>query len=254
MPERQFGRRRTLTPAPAPAVPAPTERTRKLGALAADDGATDGERASAVERVRAATAPVSATAGWDGFEQVAEQMSDFAATLKITEEPQIVKILDSEPVDVYVCHWIDEIEEGTKSFRCPGQGCPLCDLGDKARKFSACFNVITLADPENPVLRIWECGVKIARQLKDIAKDEKRGPLNRPDLYFAISKVQKTQKNVEYRLERVRSRDIQEEYGVAPLNENEVNRFLAERYTDEIKPILSPEALEEVADFIQNGV
>lgn len=253
-PERQFGRRRTLgSPSPAPATPAPSERTRALGRLAADEGATDGERSAAVDRVRAATVATSATAGWAGFEQVADQMSDFAATLKVTEEPQIVKILDAEPVDVYVCHWIDEIEDGTKSFRCIGRECPLCEIGDKAKKFSACFNVISLADPENPTLRVWECGVKIARQLKDISGDEKRGPLDRADLYFSISKTQRTQKNVEYHLERVRARDLKDEHGVTPLNETEINRFLAERYTDEIKVTLEVEELRKIADFVVDG-
>lgn len=251
MPERQFGRRRTLSAVSStPPAPAPSERIHKLAALAADEGATDGERANAAARMQVATAPTSQTAGWDGFDAVAEQMSDFAATLKITEKAQIVKILDAQPVDVYVCHWIDEMEEGTKSFRCPGTDCPLCDIGDKAKKFSACFNVVSLADPKNPLLRIWECGVKVARQLKDIAMDDKRGPLNRPDLYFSVSKTQKTQKSVEYHLERIRARDLQDEFGITPLNDTEITRFLAARYTDEIKQILDHEALAEVAAFL----
>ncbi|MBD0734088.1 hypothetical protein [Streptomyces sp. CBMA29] len=255
MPEHQFGRRRSLPTSTAkPAAPAPTERTRALGRLAADARAPEGERAAAVDRVRAATVATSATAGWDGFDKVAEEMSDFANFLKVTEEPQVVKILDSEPVDVYVCHWIDEIEEGTKSFRCPGQAnCPLCAIGDKARKFSACFNVITLEDPQDPVLRIWECGVKIARQLKDIATDDKRGPLDRPDLYFSIVKKAKTAKNVEYTLERIRARDLQEEFGITPLTDTEIARFLADRYTDEIKSALPEEELEKIASFIVDG-
>lgn len=255
MPERTFGRRRTLTnPAPKePPAPAPTERTRALGRLAADESAPEGERSNAVERVKAATVATSATAGWGAVDKISEQMSDFANFLKITEDAQIVKILDSEPVDVFVCHWIDEIEEGAKSIRCWGSECPLCDIGDKAKKFSACFNVISLEDPDEPVLRLWECGVKIARQLKDIAMDDKRGPLDRPDLYFSIRKTQKTAKNVEYHLERVKSRDLEDEHGIAPLTEAEMNQFLSERYTDEIKPALNAEQMDELVQFILNG-
>jgi hypothetical protein len=226
MPERTFGRRRTLSnPAPVqPPAPAPTERTRALGRLASDESAPEGERSTAVDRVRAATVSTSASAGWGAVDKISEQMSDFANFLKITEEAQIVKILDAEPVDVFVCHWIDEIEEGAKSIRCWGTDCPLCDIGDKARKFSACFNVISLEDPNEPMLRLWECGVKIARQL-----------------------------NVEYHLERVRARDLADEFGVEPLTDAEINGFLAERYTEEIKPALSSEQMDELVQFIING-
>jgi hypothetical protein len=113
--------------------------------------------------------------------------------------------------------------------------------------------VISLEDPNEPMLRLWECGVKIARQLKEIAMDEKRGPLDRADLYFSIRKTQKSQKNVEYHLERVRARDLADEFGVEPLTDAEINGFLAERYTEEIKPALSSEQMDELVQFIING-
>lgn len=255
MPERTFGRRRTLTnSAPKePPAPRPTERTRALGRLASDEAAPEPERSAAVDRVKAATVSTSASAGWGAVDKIGEAMSDFANFLKISEDVKIIKIIDREPVDVYVCHWIDEIEEGAKSIRCWGQECPLCEIGDKASKFSACFNVVSLEDPDEPTLRLWECGIKLARQLKEIALDEKRGPLDRADLYFSIRKTQKSQKNVEYHLERVKARDLEDEHGIGPLTETEINRFLSERYTDEIKARLSEDAMDELVQFIMNG-
>lgn len=256
MPDRPqtFGRRRSLaTKAETPAAPAPSERTRALGRLAADEGATEAERSSALEHVKRNTVASSATAGWAAVDKVSEAMSDYAAFLKITDTPTILKVIDAAPIDVFVCHWVDEIEDGAKSIRCLEKGCPLCDIGDKAKKFSACFNVISLADPEDAVLKVWECGVKIARQLRDIASDEKRGPLDRADLYFSIYKTQKGQKSVEYHLERVRARDLEDEYGIKPLSDAEITQFLSERYTDAVKDTLSVDAMQEIVDMIMNG-
>lgn len=193
----------------------------------------------------------SATAGWGATDRMIEQNSDFAQYLKITGEPTVIKVLDNAPYDNFVCHWIDEIQEGSKSIRCWGNAdCPLCRFGDKPKKFSVCFNVITLEDPEHPALKIWEAGVKIARQLKDISLDKKRGPLNRPDLYFTIYKTQKTQKNTEYHLERIKDRDLQDEYGIDPLTDEQLERFFKERTVEPTKLALSAQEMREIVQLL----
>jgi hypothetical protein len=193
----------------------------------------------------------SATAGWGATDRMIEQNSDFAQYLKITGEPTVIKVLDNAPYDNFVCHWIDEIQEGSKSIRCWGNAdCPLCRFGDKPKKFSVCFNVITLEDPEHPALKIWEAGVKIARQLKDISLDKKRGPLNRSDLYFTIYKTQKTQKNTEYHLERIKDRDLQDEYGIDPLTDEQLERFFKERTVEPTKLALSAQEMREIVQLL----
>lgn len=193
----------------------------------------------------------SATAGWGATERLIEANSDFAQYLKITGEPTVIKILDNAPYDNFVCHWIDEIQEGSKSVRCWGTSdCPLCKFGDKPKKFSVCFNVVTLEDPDHPALKIWESGVKIARQLKDISLDPKRGPLNREDLYFTIYKTQKTQKNTEYHLERIKARDLQDEYFIDPLTDDQLERFFKDRTTEPTKLTLSAGEMRDIVQLL----
>lgn len=193
-------------------------------------------------------------AGWDAMEKTASA-SGSDMYLKVGEESTVIKICGDGPFDVYNSHWIDEIEDGSKSVRCWGTpDCPLCQIGDKAKRFSACFDVISLEDPDTPVLKVWEAGVKVARQLKDVAMDAKRGPLNRADLYFTIKKETK-KKSVEYTLERVKERDLYEEYDVEPLTDEALDAFLAEahQWGDVVKEKLDEEAMAEVVDLLMES-
>lgn len=193
-------------------------------------------------------------AGWDAMEKAASA-SGSDMYLKVTEEATVIKVLGDGPFDVYTSHWIDEIEDGSKSVRCWGTpDCPLCQIGDKAKRFSACFDVISLEDVNNPVLKVWEAGIKVARQLKDIATDAKRGPLNRGDLYFTIKKEVK-RRSVEYTLERVKERDLLEEYDVEPLSDEALEAFLTEahQWGDVVKEKLDEDAMQEVVDLVMEN-
>ncbi|MET8342432.1 hypothetical protein [Streptomyces microflavus] len=238
MPEtRTYGRRRRQ-------LPATTSTTEQAGFEA-------GKREAVSGRVVATGAGPTQMAGWDAMDKTAAA-SGGDMYLKVTEDATVIKICGDGPFDVYNSHWIDEIEDGSKSVRCWGNpDCPLCQIGDKAKRFSACFDVISLEDPDTPVLKVWEAGIKIARQLKDIANDAKRGPLNRADLYFTIKKETK-KKSVEYTLERVKERDLYEEYDVEPLTDDALNAFLAEchQWGDVVKEKLDEDAMGEVVDLV----
>ncbi|MFV0135468.1 hypothetical protein ACLGIH_19990 [Streptomyces sp. HMX87] len=240
MPEtRTYGRRRTLpNKAEEPTTPSRTPARRE---------------AVAGRVVKTGSGPTSQP-GWDDVDKVASAAGGGDLYLKVTENRMVIKILSAGPFDVFASHWIDEIEDGSKSVRCWGSpACPLCAIGDKAKRFSACFDVVSLEDPEYPVLKVWDVGIKIARQLKEIATDEKRGPLNRSDLYFTIRKEQK-KRSVEYTLERVKERDLDEEYGVAPLDEEALRQFQAEchEYGEKVKEPLDEEAMEEIVHMLMD--
>jgi hypothetical protein len=193
-------------------------------------------------------------AGWDAMEKAASA-SGSDMYLKVDDKPQVIKVVGDGPFDVYNSHWIDEIEDGSKSVRCWGTpDCPLCKIGDKAKRFSACFDVISLDDPDTPVMKVWEAGIKVARQLKEIATDDKRGPLNREDIYFTIKKEQK-KKSVEYTLERVKSRDLYEEYDVEPLTDETLQAFAdeAHQWGDVVKEKLDDDAMSEVVDLVMES-
>lgn len=206
-------------------------------------------------RVVSTSSGPTAMAGWDAMDKIASAAGG-DLYLKVTEERTVIKILADGPFDVYASHWIDEIEDGSKSVRCwATPDCPLCRIGDKAKRFSACFDVVSLEDPDHPALRVWEAGIKVARQLKDIATDNKRGPLDRADLYFTIRKEQK-KKAVEYTLERVKDRDLEEEYGVAPLSQEALAEFVSQRHEfgDTVKETLDEEAMEEIVSLLMDEV
>ncbi|MGW3153688.1 hypothetical protein [Streptomyces sp. NPDC001089] len=242
MPEsRTYGRRRALPPRTAEKPAASTE------------GTVSRREVITGRVVKSGSAP-SVAAGWDDVDKVASQAGGGDLYLKVTDNRMVIKILGEGPFDVFASHWIDEIEDGSKSVRCWGTpDCPLCQLGDKAKRFSACFDVVSLEDPEYPVLKCWDVGIKIARQLKEIAADDKRGPLNRPDLYFTIRKETK-KKSVEYTLERVKERDLDEEYGISPLSEDAVNQFLAEchEYGDKVKEPLDESGMEDIVRLLMD--
>ncbi|MGW3273916.1 hypothetical protein ACWDFH_20950 [Streptomyces kronopolitis] len=238
MPEtRTYGRRRRQLPASATAETTAAPATQR--------------EAVSGRVVSTGSGGPTQLAGWDAMDKTASA-SGSDMYLRVTEEATVIKILGDGPFDVYNSHWIDEIEDGSKSVRCWGTpDCPLCQIGDKAKRFSACFDVISLEDPDTPVLRVWEAGIKVARQLKDIATDGKRGPLNRSDLYFTIKKETK-KRSVEYTLERVKERDLFEEYDVEPLTEEALETFLAEahQWGDVVKDKLDEDAMAEVVDLL----
>lgn len=227
MPEaRTYGRRRALPAAEETTAP-PVVLT---GRVVATTQATD-------------------MGAWDAMEKIASA-SGSDLFLKIDEHRKIIKVVSDGPFDVFNSHWIEEISEGSKSIRCWGTSeCPLCMIGDKPKKFSACFSVISLEDPLVPSLKVWEAGIKVARQLKEIATDAKRGPLNRSDLYFSISKIKKA-KSIEYTLERVKERDLDEEFGIEPLDPSTLDAFSEQRHTESVKEPLDEKAMREIVDLL----
>ncbi|MFE6745924.1 hypothetical protein ACFVGM_08745 [Kitasatospora purpeofusca] len=232
MPEapRTIGRRRDLPVPAAPEAPTP------ISGVVVRHGDQETQRS---------------TGGWGEYDRVIESASTLANYLKIGTKPFIIKVIDAEPFDSFVCHWIDEITNGSKSVRCwRTPECPLCRIGDKPNKFSACFNVISLEDPGNPALKIWEAGVRVARTLKGIGQDERRGPLDRPDLYFSVSKTETAGKSTEYVLERVKDRDLEDEYRISPLTVAQLAAFAADRVTEPIKAIYTEAAMNEVVDLL----
>ncbi|NIY68027.1 hypothetical protein [Streptomyces malaysiensis] len=236
---RTYGRRRQLLSKTAEATPATPPATRE---------------AVSGRVVSTSSGGSTQMAGWDAMDRTASA-SGSDMYLKVTEEAIVIKVLGDGPFDVYNSHWVDEIEDGSKSVRCwATPDCPLCRVGDKAKRFSACFDVVSLEDPDTPVMKVWEAGIKVARQLKDIATDAKRGPLNRDDLYFTIRKEQK-KKSVEYTLERVKERDLYEEYDVEPLGEEILRAFLAEAHEwgAQVKEPLDEDGMNEVVDLLVEG-
>jgi hypothetical protein len=185
--------------------------------------------------------------GWEGVSQLKSSITDssYAQRLKIAEEPIIIKFLEAAPYAAYRQHWMERT--GQKSFTCIAnldeRGCPLCESGNKpSNKFA--FNVILLTQGEDPVLRSYEVGSRVIDQLKNFNDDPRQGPL--PKHYWAVSRSGKGATTATNH-QLVKARDLEEEWGVQDLSEDDLGKFLRSAYTDEIVPIPSRKELLAIA-------
>jgi len=159
--------------------------------------------------------------GWDAADALlkTDGDKDYPTDFKFTEEPQLVKFIQSGPFASYDQHWIER-PKGKKSFVCLQDDCPFCDIiGDKARgKFA--FNILVLSGEEKKV-QILTAPPTLYRQLRKAHEDDRKGPLARE--FWAISR-NGTGPQTTYTLDFVRARDLSEEWG---LNTEEVNELVA---------------------------
>ncbi|NBT46503.1 MAG: hypothetical protein EBT07_01615 [Actinobacteria bacterium] len=151
--------------------------------------------------------------GWDAADALlkSDVSTEFPTDFKFSEEPQLIKFLQSGPFASYDQHWIER-PKGKKSFVCLKDDCPLCDvLGDKPRgKFA--FNVLVLTGEEKKV-QILTAPPSLYRQLKKAHEDDRKGPLNKE--FWAISRSGNGP-TTTYTLDFVRGRDLSEEWGIEP--------------------------------------
>jgi hypothetical protein len=109
-------------------------------------------------------------------------------------------------------HWVNR--PGKKSFISIGEGDPLVAVGSKPdQKFA--FTVLNLSD-EDPQLQLMIVGVRLCGQLEKLDSDKKTGPLNRPDMYWAVSKTG-TGTKTAYSITPVKERDLAEDWGIDPV-------------------------------------
>lgn len=170
--------------------------------------------------------------GWGAAEKVKSASSSYAQTLKLSDEPVLVKFLENEPYASYHQHWVER--KGQKSFTCIAEiderGCPLCEDGNRpAARFS--FNVVVLSPDEDPQLKSYDVGTRVVDQLKGFDKNEKQGPLSKH--YWAVSRTGKgTTSSTNHQM--VKERDLEEEWSVDPLTEDELRALRKKAYTEEI--------------------
>jgi hypothetical protein len=126
-------------------------------------------------------------------------------------------------------HWVNR--PGKKSFISIGEGDPLVEVGSiPSQKFA--FTVLNLSD-EEPQVQLMIVGVRLCGQLEKLASDKKTAPLNRPDMYYAVSKTG-TGTKTSYSVVPVKERDLAEEWDIDPVAAADLIKSL--------KP-LGPEAL-----------
>jgi hypothetical protein len=185
--------------------------------FAAEDETETPERSSVIQT------------GWAAAKKaVAKSSKTFATDFRFDEDVQLIKFIGNEPMS-FMQHWVNR--PGKKSFISIGEGDPLIAVGSKPdQKFA--FTVLNLSD-EDPQLQLMIVGVRLCGQLEKLDSDKKTGPLNRPDMYWAVSKTG-TGTKTSYTINPVKERDLAEDWGIDPVAAAELIKTM--------KP-LGPEAL-----------
>jgi len=180
--------------------------------------------------------------GWDAADDA--KSDDFPDEFKIDDEASLIKFVENEPFAVYKQHWIERT--GKRSWRCLEDDCPLCDeVGDRPSAKIG-FNIIDLADPAKPVNKIWLVGSRVATNLKNLNKDKKTGPIDRDDLYYAVSRSGTKSKSVTSIIP-VKARDL-EEWDVEALTSEELDDFFGQAYDSDVVEFHTKKQLAEIAD------
>ena len=150
--------------------------------------------------------------GWAAAKKaVAKSNKTFATDFRFDEDVQLIKFIGNEPMS-FMQHWVNR--PGKKSFISIGEGDPLVAVGSKPdQKFA--FTVLNLSD-EDPQLQLMIVGVRLCGQLEKLDSDKKTGPLNRPDMYWAVSKTG-TGTKTAYSITPVKERDLAEDWGIDPV-------------------------------------
>jgi hypothetical protein len=188
--------------------------------------------------------------GWSASQDTIDSTSNYAQAFRPETKAQVIKLLEGKPYASFRRHWIDRVGIGKRAYVClqsVGKDCPLCDVGDKPGAVTA-FNIAVLGDDGVPVLKSWDCGVKITQQLKTYNVDPKIGPLDKRTLYFLVSKTEATQRQqVTTIVNPTRERDLMEDYGIPPLTDDQMEALRKKCYTVDIITMTPRRELEEIA-------
>lgn len=215
-------------------------------------------------RSRSVPAPESSNAirkrGWGAVAKVAATVGSNADLfLKVEEQKKLIAFVNADPFDWNTSHWLEWIAEGSKSVICwdslkddednftMPERCPLCAAGDKPVKLSVFFNVISLENPEDPALKVWEVGKMVYKLIEDYADDPKTSPLNKVGLFFEVSKSGDQKKPV-YKLVPVKGRDFEEDYGFPAPSPEAIAELAKDEKTSPVKDPLPLDKMRELAD------
>jgi hypothetical protein len=190
--------------------------------------------------------------GWSGSKKTREESSDYADRFKLPEDDYtLIIFLEDEPFDSANRHFIREIQ-GQKSFICPGKNgpyrCALDAAGDKAMPIDY-FNIAILEEGQDPVAKVWECGPGYSTEINN--KQNSRavgGKLS--NVYFEVKGIKAPSGKGATKLDMnvVRERDLENEWGVQPLSDEELAVLEKQMKSDGYVQYSSEKSLKEAAD------
>lgn len=204
------------------------------------DGATEDEDEDEEEE---GDSPVRS--GWGGYRETKAKSGFGAEFLKFDDsgEQMLLRFLEAEPFASYRQHWVER-QSGKRSWVCIEEACPLCDAGDTP-SFRIAFNVLLLSDGK-PINKCWEVGPRLAEMLEGKAKDKRTGPLDRDDMYWAVSRTGKKSKT-SYSVDPVKARDLKEDWEIDPLDDTVIKRYRGKMYDSSVIKVPAKKQLKEIA-------
>lgn len=198
------------------------------------------------------------TRGFASYSSKKRTSSEFADEFKPdADKPVLIHFLDDEPFDSYNQHWVDEGNASGKkkhSFVCRDdeffpkgdRDCPLCEIGEPARTYTL-FNIVDLSNPRKPEVVVWRTPTALSDKLERMSREAKTSPLNREDLYFEVTLVKKKNR-VEWDIQAVKARDLEEDFDMEPLTEDEIGEFEEKLFTDRTS-VISVDSYNDLAEL-----
>jgi hypothetical protein len=184
--------------------------------------------------------------GWNARKSFERESRTFAQDFTVKDEEVLMKFLDEGPFWTYYRHWINAITAGRKSFTCLRQDCPLCEI-DSPRLVSV-FNVLDMSDPGNIEVKVWTTSPQPTDAIVKMAEDRRYKPINREDMYFAVSRSKGKNGVYTYALLPVKDRDLRDDYKIDPLSGLDIAKYKESAYDESAINVTDRETLREIVD------
>ena len=188
-----------------------------------------------------------------GFAAAKREMaasSPFANRFQAEGRSQIIKFLEPEPYVSYRRHWVKRTTQNgmtNRTYNCLrsiNQPCALCSAGHR-NQFVSCYNIAVVDNKGDVELKSWECGVRLATSLDDIAQDPKLSPLTR-DYYLVSRSGEGT--STSYNVSRLKAADMIEDHDIPEPDEATLKALPL--YTKDIVKFPTQKVMEELAEEI----
>lgn len=192
-----------------------------------------------------------AARGFQGYKKTREAtfVSD---DFKLTDEEVLVKFLEDEPFATYAEHGLyQELREGQRVWIClQPEDCPICDTGHQARPV-ALWNIIVIPEEGKPEHKVLKAGPKLEKLLEKKAA-LKTGPMSKE--YYSLSQTDSKDKGpVEYTVEVVRERDLEDDWKEKPFSDEELEEFEEKMFDESYVKFPSVRDMKDVARKLRDA-
>lgn len=236
-----------------PRQAAKTRPAEEATAVTEDSTLPGAAPAESNSRRRRLAEQAPAKGGWGAYKTQKASRSGFAQNFKVDEGGEkLIRFIGDSPFFSYYRHWLRDIK-GRQTFACLDEDCPLCDIGDTPA-FVAMFNVIDMSDRANPAVRLWEASPQPAGAIEELSEDPRTSPIDKPGLYFSVTKKKQSNGFNAFKLTRILARDFEDEYpGTEPLTEEELAELVKDAYDETAVKVDTAEFLRDVVKGMQGG-